>query len=154
MPESPDQIEKLCYCWSQLSQYYIQVQPDIMQAQQYAEKAARTGLLQGLIQQDGVYLVTEQAQECEELASQIFSMFLEKNLIIKKEDGVYEPNPCKGIPDTQTLINYSRVLVDLQQLDEAQVIIELAIRMTDEDPVLIHELAWIYNLKGEYYDTV
>lgn len=101
-----------------------------------------------------MYLVTEQAQECEELASRIFNMFLEKNLIIKKEDGVYEPNPCKGIPDTQTLINYSRVLVDLQQLDEAQVIIELAIRMTDEDPVLIHELAWIYNLKGEYYDTV
>ena len=46
------------------------------------------------------------------------------------------------------------MLVDLQQLDEAQVIIELAVRMTDEDPVLIHELAWIYNLKGEYYDTV
>lgn len=77
-------------------------------------------------------------------------MFVEK----ESDEGIYlEPQPNALTPETQFLLNFCRVLTALERLDEAELVADLAREIAPEDPVVLHELAWIANLQDRYEDA-
>ena len=44
------------------------------------------------------------------------------------------------------MINFVRILTELNHLEEAEAVCELALSVNTEDPVVLHEMAWLMNL--------
>eukprot|EP00703_Trepomonas_sp_PC1_P003892 JAP92714.1 hypothetical protein TPC1_15246 [Trepomonas sp. PC1] len=152
-PTSPQLLEQKCFCLSYMSQYFIQVEQNSEKALGFAQQAAELDQIQGGVQLAACYMVNEQLEESKQISEQVFQKFIQFNLI-KHENDVYEPHINEHVPDCQTLINYIRTLNELELFDEAEAICQLALQMDENDPVALHELAWIKNLQEEYQESL
>lgn len=152
-----DQIEQFVYINAYMSQYYIQVEPDEQLMLKHAQEAAKYDQIQGLVQLAGAYTVLSQPESARQLAEKVWGKFVQAGLIVPTtdEDGapVFKTQASRLVPETQTLINYCRVLTDLELLAEAEAVLDLALEKDDEDPVVLHEMAWVQNLRGNYEEA-
>ncbi|CAL5990399.1 Tetratricopeptide_repeat-containing protein [Hexamita inflata] len=152
-PESPQRNEQLCYCYSNASQFHIQVDQNLQQALKFATLASQFDFLQGKVQLAGCLLCDNKLEECEQISGAIFQDFIQKGLLVVNENGGYGYKMNQFLPESQVLVNFSRILAALQKLDEAEAVVELAIQQNADDPVVIHEMAWIMNLKEDYEEA-
>eukprot|EP00702_Spironucleus_salmonicida_P003150 EST44441.1 hypothetical protein SS50377_15749 [Spironucleus salmonicida] len=62
--------------------------------------------------------------------------------------------PATQLPDQPFLLGLSRCLSTISQFENSEKVINAGLELSPDDPVLVHELAWICNLEGDFEEAI